>query len=210
MFDSVSFADVKHEYRPLNNKLLFKPGNVEVELSAIVINKTGALLFNPNGQKPIGIYADRKNLAQQLRSLADRLDPPQSKQIEQPKAEQITPADDTPMHLKKGQFPTTPAEVISYFYNSPVLAGIAPDVEASLKPYVDAYMPSDVDLVMKRINPSDLFDEDGKPVWGAQSQIANALGISNAGSHRGRILSVLTRLQNSTTFNSSTMQKIAA
>lgn len=191
----VSLSDVK--YSPLNGKMIFKPGNIPVELSTTVINKTGVLFFNPEGVKPISIYANPTQLANTLRSLADRLDPPNRPQ---------TPTtDDTPMHLKKGPFPQTPAEVIAYFYNSPALAGIAPDVESALKHYVGAYQPDDVTIIRQKMNPEDLFDETGKPVWGAQSQVAAMLGIPNAGSHRGRILSVLTRLYDQLSTSTSTI-----
>lgn len=45
----------------------------------------------------------------------------------------------------------------------------------------------------------ELLDDDGAPVYGAQSRVADALGVTNGGAHRKRILAVLAEIGSSTT-----------
>lgn len=53
----------------------------------------------------------------------------------------------------------------------------------------------DADLAAVANIADDLIDDGGAPVWGAQSRIADALGVTNAGaSNRARILAVLEAL----------------
>ena len=52
-----------------------------------------------------------------------------------------------------------------------------------------------LDLEMVKAIAHDLIDNNGQPVWGAQSRIAEALGIANAGAtNRKRIKAVLSEL----------------
>jgi len=51
-----------------------------------------------------------------------------------------------------------------------------------------------LDLDLEMVAGQELLDEDGKPIYGAQSRVAEALGITNGGSHRKRIKAVLEAL----------------
>ena len=100
----------------------------------------------------------------------------------------------------------TPEQVIDFFYNSPNLVGIAPDVEAVLSRAGGA-SSGDVRAVKASLDVNVLFNASGEAVRGAQSRIAEVLGIVNAGAHRKRVLSVLRVLQRE--INSTTTQESA-
>jgi hypothetical protein len=105
----------------------------------------------------------------------------------------------------------TPSQVIAYFEQSPVLASMAADVRASLGPLeADGVISGNdtlaADVAQCRPHLDQLFKDDGKTTWGAQSRVAELLNITNAGSNRPRILAVLNALRpNSTT--STTLQR---
>lgn len=100
----------------------------------------------------------------------------------------------------------TPEAVIKYFYDTPTLVSIAPDVEAVLSPMGAGTEGRDVRAVRAGLDVSALFDSNGRAVRGAQSRIAEVLGISTGGAHRKRILSVLRALQRD--YNTSTTEKM--
>lgn len=103
--------------------------------------------------------------------------------------------------LEKRARAMTPHEVIQYFYQSPVLASMAEDVDKVLSQLVAPVAPmSDLEIVQSQLDINDLF-YNGSPIRGAQSRIADALGVPNAGSYRSRIVKVLSTLakRNSTT-----------
>lgn len=101
----------------------------------------------------------------------------------------------------------TPQAVIEYFRQSPVLAHMANDVLAALADEIAAEgleEPSQLarDLAALRPHASDLVDEDGEAVYGAQSEAGRILGVPNAGNYRQRILTALEALEaDSTTSN---------
>lgn len=107
--------------------------------------------------------------------------------------------------LEKTVRDLTPAEVVAYFYQSPVLASMAEDVKAALENCdSETTHVSDIEIIKRNIDPRDLFVE-GKPIWGAQKRIAEILQIPNAGSYRrNRILPALALLQQQLSTNSTT------
>lgn len=94
----------------------------------------------------------------------------------------------------------TPELVIEKFRNSPNLRPMLPDVEAVLRPMMTDPpaapddRAADVERVRALLSPDELF-RDGKPVRGAQSKVARALGVQNAGGYRKRIQHVLQAMQ---------------
>jgi len=98
----------------------------------------------------------------------------------------------------------TPQMVIQYFEQSPILQEIAPDVRAVLSGLITGgesqtgpapQLTADLETIQSFFSFSDLFNPDGSPIRGIQSRIAEALGISNAGtSYRKRIMAVLEAL----------------
>lgn len=105
----------------------------------------------------------------------------------------------------------TPAQVIAYFEQSPVLASIAADVRAALGPLqadevISAADSLTADLRTCQPHRAQLFKADGKPTWGAQSRVAELLNITNAGANRPRILAVIAALQRN--YTTSTPQKL--
>ncbi len=53
-----------------------------------------------------------------------------------------------------------------------------------------------LDMEMVKDIAAELIDDDGKPIWGAQSRIAKALGLpSTGGVYRNRILDILEKLR---------------
>jgi len=94
----------------------------------------------------------------------------------------------------------TPELVIGKFRNSPNLRPMMTDVEAVLRPMMTDSTAApddhaaDVERVREVLSPDDLF-RDGKPLQGAQSNIAHVLGIQNAGGYRKRIQNVLQAMQ---------------
>lgn len=97
----------------------------------------------------------------------------------------------------------SPADVAEYFRQSDDLHQHAADVEQLYADEITSDQASrDVEKVLIHCNPADLVDDDGRPLWGAQTTIATVLGVTNAGSHRPRIQAViatLSRRGNSTT-----------
>ena len=97
----------------------------------------------------------------------------------------------------------TPADVVDHFRNSEALQPHVGDVEQLFADEIASDQASrDMEKVLIHCNPADLIDDEGKPVWGAQTTIAAVLGITNAGSYRNRIAAVianLSRRRNSTT-----------
>ena len=90
----------------------------------------------------------------------------------------------------------TPAQVTEYFRSSPELSSLADDVEQVMNEIdpVDQ-LRLDVEAVLADYELSDLFGDDNQPVYGAQSKVAQSLGVPNAGSYRARIMSVLLELR---------------
>lgn len=137
-----------------------------------------------------------RSLAEQLRSLADHLegsddwgddwDPaPVSAMSGPPRRRQYPP--------RSTWDDLTPQAVIEYFEQSPVLRVHAADVRAVLEPLVDPAERVDDQLVQDVAVCARYRDElvaGGELVYGAQSRIADLLGITNGGGHRRRILAV--------------------
>ena len=98
----------------------------------------------------------------------------------------------------------SPETMIEIFYATPSLSFVARDFEAFIIEHFN--LNPDVLTVRRKLSIEDLFGPDGKPVRGAQTRIAEALGVTNAGGHRKRIQAVLAELQNkhSTTAKKST------
>lgn len=130
------------------------------------------------------------------------------------KISQPTVADNEAQHADSGRTwtraaarPTKPAnemthaDVIAWFQASPILRTYAPELKKEwLKAghitqdqVASAQLDSDLEKCVHLAHV--LFDNQGEPVRGAQAQIAQALGVSNAGSYRVRILEVLEILQ---------------
>ena len=132
------------------------------------------------------IRGDARILGQLLKDLLARLNPPP--QIKISKRLQATAPDWAWL---------TPEMVIDKFRQSEILRPLLPEVIAALKnhPLVDrpGGLAADLDRVRERC--SGLIGPAGRPVWGAQSRVAEALGISNAGqANRERIKRVLEEL----------------
>ena len=94
----------------------------------------------------------------------------------------------------------TPAWVIAYFEQSPVLSVYAADVRASLKHLVEADPGEPVDQLASdvaacRFQAQKILNYDGTVQYGAQTRIAEILGVANAGSYRQRITAVIEALQ---------------
>jgi hypothetical protein len=148
------------------------PGNVEVGLSIV----GSSLCIWPAGLSKAYIQGDSKiELARLLRSLADEL-------VTEPAGHQVPAVTKLP----------TPLEVIEYFYQSDVLREHATDVEELLSGFIPGYNRQLI-ADMKRVDQYLLFD-NGKPVKGVQSRIAEMLGVQNAGNDRRRVLAVLSEL----------------
>ena len=88
----------------------------------------------------------------------------------------------------------SPETMIEIFYTTPSLSFVARDFEAFIVEHFN--LNPDVLTVRRRLDVAGLFGPDGKPVRGAQSRVAEALGVTNAGGHRKRIRAVLAELQN--------------
>lgn len=166
-------------------KLLLKPGNVETVISVMSAGKTGALLIRPKDRPPALLYADTAALADELRALADQLNPPK------PIPQLVTAGSSS---RKPGVTKMlTPLEVIEYFYRSKYLREYAEEVEETLSKYIPGYNRQLVQD-MRQIDPALLF-ENGSPVYGIQSRIAEMLNIPNAGqANRKRILAIMAEL----------------
>jgi len=128
-----------------------------------------------DGQDHITLYGLRAALAHKLRALLALVE---GHTIPEPVADFITPRT------------VTPLETIEKFKSSEVLGTLAGDVETALRGMV-----GDADQVRQALDINDLFDSQGHPIRGAQSRIAEVLGITNAGAYRPRILKILKTLQ---------------
>ena len=135
--------------------------------------------------QPVTLYGPRQSLIHALRTMADEL-------------EGVSPPPQTRPHPQASTWDwLTPRFVVDYLYNSsdPGLRELAPMVEAHFGTAPPDPIKQDVKTVLKQLDPHQLFELDGQPIWGAQKQIADALNISNGGSHRKRILPVLNTLK---------------
>ena len=150
----------------------------------------------------IDLYGLRHDLSFALRAAADIVDG-------QEPAPLVT---DAALPERNSVTNMTPAEVETYFRNSPELASIADDVAAALKDQIgqDDQTRQDVDIVLNCSELSELVSETGEPVYGAQARISQALGIPNAGSYRERILKVLEAITSTTTQEKATGAENAA
>lgn len=148
---------------------------------AFVFGNRGHVTFRIKGDIVCQLTANKWELAAGLRALADKLDTPvQPEPV--PSGSIQTPAIKNP----------TPAQVIKYFQDSPVLASMAGDVEAILRPLVTAN--DDLEVVLTVCDRNELVTANGEIRRGAQARIAAALNVPNAGSYRSRIIKVLERL----------------
>lgn len=94
----------------------------------------------------------------------------------------------------------TPTQLRELYANSPTLRPHLADVESFIKGYffVDdetAPAQNDVQTVLAQMEPAALFKRDGTPRRGAQTRIAEALDIPNAGSYRERIFQTLEQIR---------------
>lgn len=106
----------------------------------------------------------------------------------------------------------TPTMLREKFANTPALHPHLKDVEEFIKGYFfvdqeESFERSDIERVLAKWKPESLFNSNGEPLRGAQTRVANALGITNAGSYRQRIMNVLEQLEGQ--FYSTTTQKAA-
>lgn len=134
----------------------------------------------PQGGQPVTLYGNYKDIRTLLETLLNQVGPElrQNKYV----------IDNTVTTI-------TPQEVIDYFRNSPVLSYLADDVAAALLPGLGSLeAQTDLELVVSKLNLTELFDEHGKPAWGMQTKIADALGVRNAGANRAKILKVAAQL----------------
>lgn len=145
-------------------------------------------VFTREGQFLIGGH--QKDLAYALRAAADLIDGKQPEPLVTPGAAGF---DSSVTNM-------TRSEVSEYFRSSPQLHTMADDVDAALKADMSEadILMSDLRKVLQSVDVSDLIDGDGNSVYGAQSRIATALAIPNAGSYRPRILAVLQELSRRT------------
>ena len=200
-WNPVSFNDVADQYTELGQQLRLSPGNLDAELSASRINNTAFILISAPGRNPLAVKGQPDHLAATLYALADRI-------VSQPHPHP-TERWQSKRDLEPIVQDLTPQQVIAYFQQSPVLRSMAADVEAVL-----SGLETDLELVQQKIEPSTLFTEDGSIIRGAQSRIAEALGIPNAGqTNRKRIKAILADLalsRNSTTARNVTFSRKVA
>lgn len=91
--------------------------------------------------------------------------------------------------------PATIAEGLARMKQSGNHAAYIADIEATLRPLLEEEKAAaDARRIAAALDPAELFTPDGKPRRGAQTKVAAALGIKNAGGHRTRILKVLDQL----------------
>lgn len=191
--------------------LLFGPVNsqwVGCDLAVVKFGRNAYVKIVFDGRRQIFLYGPRERLTWALRACADILD---GREPEPMVTEFSQAASSSVANLVTpgcaGQDPSvtkTPAEVAAYFRASPDLAMMADDVEEALAGQIGLDQVSrDLAAVLAVCDAADLVDEGGKAIRGAQSRIAEALDIPNAGSHnRPRIRAILECLQarsNSTT-----------
>lgn len=174
----------------------------------------GVVVFGPNqylkvifGGRQFFLYGARGRLSWALRAAADKLDgrepEPMVTEFSQAPGEAVTTlvsaGDDQVSSIVTN---VTPADVVSYFQQSPALASLAGDVAKTLAGQIAGdQVNQDMAAVMASYNLEDLVHAEGA-MRGAQSRIAEVLGIPNAGSYRPRIQAVIAQLvarRNSTT-----------
>lgn len=146
----------------------------------------------------ITIYGTRQTITAKLQAALEAFDYNIAPQPEPPQAKQA--AHPNPLHITNFRHiplkNITPETMVNIFYNTPSLAAIAPDFESMICQLTGTN--PDVITVQRKIE-TPLIDSRGNIVRGAQSRVAEALGIPNAGqSNRRRIDAVLTTLRNST------------
>jgi len=172
--------------------ITLKPSNAPVRLYTAQSGSAVAVVIVPEGQRPIAIIGDAEELKAALQSLAAQLTPPKAPSV----ARLAEP--DNPRHIVNYRHipleDISPAEMIEVFRATPSLTFIADEFEQMIERLFGAET-LDVQRVENIIDARELFKTDGAPVWGAQSRIASALGVKNAGSHRTRIQAVLRKLQ---------------
>jgi hypothetical protein len=171
--------------------ITIKPSNAPTRLYTAQSGDVAALVVVPNGQRPIAILGDKEELRTALYNLADQIDPDKSPSL----GALVVP--DNPRHIAnyrhKPLDDINPAEMIEIFRATPSLASIA-DEFARLIEGLFGGASLDVQRVENVIDARELF-RDGRPVRGAQSRVAQALGVRNAGSYRTRIQAVLAALR---------------
>lgn len=170
--------------------ITLKPADTPVRMYIAQAGPTGALVIVASGQRPIALLGDKNELRAALYDLADQID------TSAPVTAKL-PVPDNPRHiLNYRHIPLddiSPAEMIEIFRATPSLAFIA-DEFAKMIESLFGGTSLDVQRVENIIDARNLFNANGRPVRGAQSRIADALGIKNAGSYRTRIQAVLREL----------------
>jgi hypothetical protein len=168
-------------------KLFLRPGNIETAIGVMSAGNAAALLIRPKDKQPAFLYCDTVSLANELRLLADQLNPPMPlPQLVTKRAGQALPGVTKML---------TPLEVIEYFYQSEDLREHAEDVEEALSKLIPGYNRQLI-ADLRNVDPKLLF-EDGQPVKGIQSRIGEMLNIPNAGQgNRRRIQAILAELLN--------------
>lgn len=140
----------------------------------------------------IELRTDRRVLLEILHQIIERLDVPEKPDAPK-RANRVTPAMES--QLANWDW-LTPQMVIDKFRASPNLRPMLDDVIAVLGDTgASANVAIDAEQVKSRVNVDNLFRPDGSLKRGAQSKIADALGIKNAGGHRRRIFRVLDELK---------------
>ena len=148
-----------------------------------------------DGFQSIELRADRRVLLEILYQIIERLDVPEHPDPSVPpkKANHLPPA--AVNELDHWDW-LTPQMVLDKFAASPNLRPMLDDVIAVLGPSAaEETALRDTNRVKARLDPAELFTPDGSPKRGAQSKIAAALGIKNAGGHRRRIFRVRNTLK---------------
>jgi len=173
--------------------ITLKPFDAPVRLYTAQSDSAVAVVIVPEGQRPIAIIGDAEELKAALYSLAGQLSPPKTPSVTR------LAEPDNPRHIANYRHipleDITPGEMIEVFRATPSLTFIADEFAQVIERLFGAET-LDVQRVENIIDARELFKTDGRPVWGAQSRIASALGIKNAGSHRTRIQAVLRKLGN--------------
>lgn len=202
------------------NKLLARPNDGPSEgwsVSDMRIMQHGnnCYLRFPLETGVITVYGNRKTMVSKLKDALEAFDygsPPEPAPEPAPMVAATAPPDDNPLHIRNfSRVPLDdipPEQMIDIFYNTPSLAPVAAEFEAIVCRLKN--INPDVIAVSRALDVATLF-AGGQIIRGAQSRIAEALGISNAGqSNRQRIVSVLQSLKNSTTTEKSQIAEKAA
>lgn len=159
------------------------------------------------GGRQIFLYGARGRLAWALRACADMLDGREPAPLVSAGDDQVS-SSVTKLVSAGGDISDqavtnmTPTQVAEYFRRSSDLAIMADDVAEALAGQIAGDQVSqDVAAVLAMCDLADLTDDRGA-IRGAQSRIAECLGVPNAGSYRPRIQAVIAQLvarRNSTT-----------